>query len=121
MAGGIDLRAIALALTARFAQRLAGVGRRLLPGAADAASGAVAKTFRGFLARGMDVLIVCSADDAGMDLIATHLGPGAKILKGKPRCHFAVVHGTDHTFTPRWSQTHLLDLIGARLEGIHGH
>ncbi|MBU8895180.1 alpha/beta hydrolase [Corallococcus sp. M34] len=61
--------------------------------------------------RGLESLLVYSANDGGLDVIERYLGPHARKLARRPNFRFEVVDGADHTFTPLWAQAHLGQLI----------
>lgn len=75
----------------------------------------VAHNFLQMAKRQTDLLFIFGADDSAIDVVAAELGPQAQILKNYPLLRMEVVDNTDHTFTPRWSQTYLIDLITRHL------
>lgn len=75
----------------------------------------VARNFLRMAKRRVDLVFILSADDAAMDVVAAELGPKAQILGHYPGLRVEVVDNTDHTFTPRWSQKLLIDLITQHL------
>jgi len=71
----------------------------------------VAAQFKDILRRGTSTLLVFGASDGGLDKMEAHLGPGAKKLAKFRNFALEIVEGTDHTFTPLWSQEWLEKLV----------
>jgi pimeloyl-ACP methyl ester carboxylesterase len=71
----------------------------------------VAAQFKDTLKRGTHTLLVFGANDGGLDSMETHLGPGARKLTKYPNFRLEIVEGSDHTFTPMWSQDWLSKLV----------
>lgn len=71
----------------------------------------VAAQFKDILKRGSQTLLVFAANDGGLDRMEAHLGPDAKKLEKFRNFKLELVEGTDHTFTPVWSQTWLEKLV----------
>lgn len=76
----------------------------------------VANDFKDILKRGTETLMVFGANDGGIDLMESHLGPGAKKVEKFANFQLEIIEGTDHTFTPVWSQTWLEKLIVKTVE-----
>lgn len=76
----------------------------------------VAANFSAVLKRGTDTLLVFGANDGGLDLMESHLGPRAKKMEKFDRFQLEIVDGSDHTFTPIWSQTWLEKLVVKTIE-----
>ncbi|MFZ6773767.1 alpha/beta fold hydrolase [Undibacterium sp. SXout7W] len=77
--------------------------------------GRVARHFRAMEARGTELLFIFDAHDSSIDLMSEQLGHKASLLGASQRVRIEVLNGTDHTFTPRWAQQHLADLISTHL------
>lgn len=77
--------------------------------------GRVARHFRAMEARGTELLFVFDAHDSSIDLMSEQLGPKASLLGQSKRVKIEVLNGTDHTFTPRWAQHHLAEMITSHL------
>ena len=76
--------------------------------------------FRGLLQRGVNVFMVFSANDGGLDEVETHLGEKASHLRKYDHFSFEVVEGADHTFTPIWAQRRLGDLLTQHVLRVYG-
>ncbi|MES2186694.1 MAG: alpha/beta fold hydrolase [Pseudomonadota bacterium] len=118
---GVILFGMAAVVRKRFALRLAAL--RSSP--ASAASAAAANTdirgiFRGFLQRGVEVFLIFSANDGGLDEVQTHLGQNAAKLRKMEHFKFQIVDGADHTFTPLWAQRRLSDLLAQHVMRLYG-
>ena len=116
--GQVDLKKFA-AVVARRVQGIASAkldnlrraaGLRPQPGQGD-----VAVDLRAILDAGIEVLMVFSAGDPGIALL--ELKAGAELDRLKMRLGFQInfIDGTDHTFTPVWSQDALLRLLTEHL------
>jgi pimeloyl-ACP methyl ester carboxylesterase len=80
----------------------------------------VASQFKDILKRGVETLLVFGASDGGLDLMEAHLGPAAKKLQKFRNFRLEIIQGTDHTFTPLWSQVWLETLIREAIERWRG-
>jgi pimeloyl-ACP methyl ester carboxylesterase len=76
----------------------------------------VAAQFKDILKRGTQTLLVFGANDGGLDQMEAHLGPQAKKLERYKNFKLEIVEGTDHTFTPLWSQDWLEHLVIGTVE-----
>jgi pimeloyl-ACP methyl ester carboxylesterase len=86
----------------RARARVEGLKGRLLGVDRDASD--VARGFYLLSDRGVDTLLVYSAQDGGMDELDTHLGPGGRKLAGRENVKIEIFEGADHTFTARWAR-----------------
>ncbi len=89
-----------------------GVGR-MLSGDSEVALG-----FRVLIGRGTDVLLVFDANDGGRDVIDAHLGTNAVRFRRSRGFRLEVIDGSDHTFSPLWSQEMLLSLLTSHLTNL---
>lgn len=80
----------------------------------------VASNFKEILKRGTETLLVFGSNDGGLDLMESHLGPRGKKVSSVPHFRLEIVDGTDHTFTPYWSQIWLEKLIVQSIEQWRG-
>lgn len=74
---------------------------------------------RAFLAlsnRGVESLLVFSSNDGGLDMIESHLGRGARRLRGRKNVRLAIIEDADHTFTRVCWQQQLMSLITSFVE-----
>lgn len=76
----------------------------------------VAVEMKEILKRGTEALLIFGANDGGLDKMETHLGPDAKKVAKYPNFRLEIVEGSDHTFTPVWSQGWLENLVIATIE-----
>jgi len=74
----------------------------------------VLTSFEGVLARGIDVQLIYSAGDPGLEYLDSYLGPGLRNLARPDAVKKEVIEGPDHTFTPLWSQVWLSDHLARR-------
>jgi alpha-beta hydrolase superfamily lysophospholipase len=65
--------------------------------------------------RGVDLLLVFSAGDPGVDYLDLHAAADVRRLRSKPNFTMTVIDGPDHTFTPRWSQRRLFEVLTRHL------
>jgi alpha-beta hydrolase superfamily lysophospholipase len=61
--------------------------------------------------RGCDVCLVYSSDDPGLDHFYEQVGSGYRAIAAHPRFSLRIIEGPDHTFTPRWSQAELTEVL----------
>ncbi len=80
----------------------------------------VAAQFKDILKRGTETLLVFGANDGGLDRMETHLGADATKLEKFRNFRLEIIEGTDHTFTPLWSQDWLQHLVTGTLERWRG-
>ncbi|MFZ6766755.1 alpha/beta fold hydrolase [Undibacterium sp. Di26W] len=77
--------------------------------------GRVARNFRNMEARGTELLLIYDASDTAVDVMTEQLGRHASLLGHSERIRLEIFNGADHTFTPRWAQSALADLISKHL------
>jgi len=80
----------------------------------------VVADFKTILKRGTETLMVFGANDGGLDLMESHLGPAGKKVASYRGFHLEIVEGSDHTFTPFWSQQWLEKLVVKSIERWRG-
>jgi pimeloyl-ACP methyl ester carboxylesterase len=116
--GEVNARGIASTLAKRALQRAIRSAEatlaRMRPGCLEIDN--VAVEFKEMLSRGTETLLVFGANDGGLDHMEAHLGPNAKKLENFSSFQLQIVEGTDHTFTPLWSQRWLEKLIVTSIE-----
>ena len=69
---------------------------------------------RGFVLlsdRGVQTLLVYSAQDGGLDELDAHLGSGGKKLEGRENVKIQILEGADHTLTARWARERFAQLL----------
>lgn len=80
----------------------------------------VRSTFRTLLRRSVDILLIYSADDGGLNEMEAHLGANASALRTHDNFSIKIVDGADHTFTPLWAQRRLFDLVTQHIVRLYG-
>ncbi|MDE2430339.1 MAG: alpha/beta fold hydrolase [Burkholderiales bacterium] len=117
LTGKIELRQIAVKLTQR-------VGKRLRTYFQSAMTrfmqnhhflGRAARNLRAMEARGVELMLILEASDGSVDVMTEQFGRNARLLGKSDRIRLEILKGTDHTFTPRWAQTYIADLITRHL------
>jgi dienelactone hydrolase len=98
----------------RLARFLGGAAKGTKPEARD-----VIADLRSMASRGADTLLLCSEDDPGLVYLMKYFGKGLGELSGVRGFRREVVKGTDHTFTPVWSQDLLSDMLTQHLLKQH--
>lgn len=81
----------------------------------------VLRKFRHLAARGVDTLVVMSAEDDGLDYMEFHLGPAGAAMQGHANFRMALVEDSDHTFATVAGQHAALEVIRdhlARLDDV---
>lgn len=123
--GDVNVTGIARELSKRAQRRvqrevlsrvagLAAIGGRTLE------TSDVERGFKRLDQRGTGCLAIYGSNDSGIDVIEEHLGPGARALRRSQRFRMLVLDGPDHTFTPLWTQSHLIELVGEHLLARYG-
>lgn len=84
------------------------LGRRTL-------SGKVVHWLRELSNRGARVLLIYSAQDGGLDELATYAGPQGKRIRNIENLEIKVIDGADHNLTQHWSQLRYAELLDAFL------
>ena len=79
----------------------------------------VIRDLRQMAARGTDTFLLCSEDDPGLLYLLKYFGPELATLDGTANYRKDIVKGTDHTFTPLWSQDALSDMLAEHLAKTH--
>lgn len=119
--GEVDVAGIVATLSDRLGSRLGARVRGLLGRLRPAGSrgpdseSPIERAFVELLERGCRTFLVFSGEDPGLDNLSLHLPSGLDGLKRYPCFRCEIIDGPDHTFTPRWSQERLSDLITAHL------
>ena len=79
----------------------------------------VIRDLRSMAERGTDTFLLCSEDDPGLVYLMKYFGGGLQELSGVRGFRREVVQGTDHTFTPLWSQDALSEMLTQHLLKRH--
>ncbi len=69
-------------------------------------------------ARGVDTLMIMSAQDDGLDYVEFHLGSRGNQLRDDPNFRFVIVEDSDHTFSPLASQRYVIDTVIEHLDSV---
>jgi pimeloyl-ACP methyl ester carboxylesterase len=111
--GQVNVKGIAGALfkrsTKRFSQEMKNVlslTTRLKPFEAP-----VCRTFRKIAEQGTDTLLVFAAEDFGIEVTASYIGPNAQRVRGPHKPRIEIIDAADHTFTPKASRETMLTLV----------
>jgi pimeloyl-ACP methyl ester carboxylesterase len=75
----------------------------------------ILSNFKTLRSRKIQMLLIYSQEDPGLDELALHVGPDAQLLRPYRNFRFELIDGPDHTFTPVWSQRRLEEIITAYL------
>jgi pimeloyl-ACP methyl ester carboxylesterase len=88
----------------------------------DARGGAVdvPARLRSMVERGVDTFLVVSEHDPGVDYVDAHFGDAMRMLRSLTGFRREDIPGSDHTFTSRWSQERVSDLVTSHLVERHG-
>jgi hypothetical protein len=106
ISGGVNLAGIGLTLIERGMKRAGSRVRGRVLGSATEQD-PVARDFYRLSDRGVETLLVYSAQDGGLDELEAHLDPGARKLNGRTNVQIVILDGADHTLTARWAQDRL--------------
>lgn len=111
--GQLSVALVANLLRKRFVTRTTNALRSLAARALVQAEPTtdVARAFSAISDRGVDTLLIFSFNDGGLDMIETHLGRGARKMRGRKNFRLKIVDNADHTFTPLDAQATLHKLI----------
>jgi dienelactone hydrolase len=113
---GIIVMGVAAVLGRRASQRLA---RLFGPAAGAPGAGVdVEQSFRRLLSRRLQVLLLYSGDDGGLNEMEVQLGRNASALRRYRNFELKLMDGADHTFTPLWAQRRLLELLVQYMERL---
>jgi alpha-beta hydrolase superfamily lysophospholipase len=111
LAGLLRARARIL-VQARMAAFRRGLGR-------DPGRGDLGADLRTLVKAGIEVFMVFSANDPGLDYIDLHARKQVRRLSAQPSFRIETIEGPDHTFTPLWSQRRLIDTLTAHFQQRH--
>lgn len=78
----------------------------------------ILSNFKTLLSRQIQMLLIYSQEDPGLDELTLHAGEDARLLRSYRNFRFELIDGPDHTFTPVWSQRRLTEMIAAYLEEL---
>ena len=70
---------------------------------------------RSMAERGVDTYLFVTDHDPGVDYVDANYGPAMSALAAVPNFRRSDVKGTDHTFTARWAQEHVIAMITEHL------
>jgi pimeloyl-ACP methyl ester carboxylesterase len=115
--GRIDVRGIAQRLWTLAEARLKRAFLRAI-GRPAPQEGVLAK-FRHLGERGVDTLVVMSADDDGLDYMEFHLGRRGARMTGRPGFRMVLIEHADHTFSTVASQRAVIETVCSHLDARH--
>lgn len=104
-------------LTGRFDARgaIASLWKRRRGGEEEPETGTMGKRLTALLERGVRVLNIYSEGDWSLDYVAVALGEDVAGQLSREGSSFTLLSGTNHVFTPRWSQDRVIEEIGSWL------
>jgi alpha-beta hydrolase superfamily lysophospholipase len=115
--GRVDVRGIAKHFLSSMMRRLRW---NLLPrGPAIDHVGRLARDMRVLAARGVKSLIVYNGDETAIDELHEQLGVEERRLRTLGLLRVEILDGTDHIFTPTWSQERLAALLTEQLVQVN--
>ncbi|MFZ6848655.1 serine aminopeptidase domain-containing protein [Undibacterium sp. RuRC25W] len=111
--GQIEFRKIFVKLSKRVQKRLHIMSQAFVTKFVESHHflGKIARQFRQMEARGTEILMIMDAGDSSVDLMTENFGRHGVLLGKSPRICLEIFKGSDHTFTPRWAQQHVIKLI----------
>ncbi len=120
--GEIDARGIAGHLMRRTAERVRSELVHRLPvlGGGEAAATEFARDFRRLAARNVTSCVVYNGDEPILDVFREKLGPHLGRLMRSRNLQLELIDGTDHVFTPLWSQDHVFEVMTKHVVAIDG-
>lgn len=115
--GGVNVRNIVNILQGRVVDKTrATIAKVQAKMAQDASRGSeIARAFDKLLKRNVDVLIIFSGGDPGVDNLNVKVGASMGALKKNERFTIETIEGVDHSFTPIWSQVELDKVVVGHL------
>ncbi|MFZ6687298.1 alpha/beta fold hydrolase [Undibacterium sp. SXout11W] len=116
--GDIQFRQIFVKLSRRVTKRLHILSQAFITKFVESHHflGKVARQFKQMEARGIEILMIMDAGDSSVDLMTENFGRHGVLLGKSPRIKLEILKGADHTFTPRWAQKHVVNLITTHLQ-----
>lgn len=117
--GKINVTGIATTLTKRVWKRSLSMIGSVLSDVfgIDALNSRVVRWLRDLSVRGTRVLLVYSAEDAGLDEIVSHAGANGRKVANLPNVTIKIIEGADHNMTSEWSQEKYKDVLKKFLVG----
>jgi len=116
--GDVQFRQIFVKLSQRVTKRLHILSQAFITKFVESHHflGKIARQFRQMEARGIEILMIMDAGDSSVDLMTENFGRHGVLLGKSPRIRLEILKGADHTFTPRWAQKHVTNLITTHLQ-----
>jgi alpha-beta hydrolase superfamily lysophospholipase len=115
---GGDLGLAGRTLARFFGDRLRGHARELARRAGLAVGDDLARELTTLADKRVRLGFVFSGGDPGIGLLHTHGGATVDKLRRAGQLSVEIIEGTDHTFTPLWSQPVLTSTLAAHLDGL---
>ena len=69
--------------------------------------------------RGVDTLLLVAAHDPGIEYVDLHFGARMRALESRPNFRRVDIRGTDHTFTSRFAQQLVAEMVTGHLSARH--
>jgi alpha-beta hydrolase superfamily lysophospholipase len=113
--GGVDVQGVTKHFLRSVTRRVRARLPLLAAGPAAAPASRLALDLRRLARRGVKTLIVYNGDDTAIDELHEQLGPEERRLRTLGSLRFEILDGTDHIFTPTWSQDRLAVLLTEHL------
>jgi pimeloyl-ACP methyl ester carboxylesterase len=122
MKGEIDARGIAQHFVRRAVGRVRSEVIFRLQGLRDdpTAGTEFALDFRRLAARKVSTCVVYNGDEPILDVFREKLGPHLSRLERSRNVRLELIDGTDHVFTPLWSQDHVFEIMTKHVLAIDG-
>ncbi|MBM4250678.1 MAG: alpha/beta fold hydrolase [Deltaproteobacteria bacterium] len=118
----IDFGGIASTLGSRVLQRATHQWRASLAWALrhEPSVSPIGQSFLDLEGRGVTIFMIFDAAEGGIDLMEEHMHKNAGLMRQRPLFRLEIIPGADHTFTPLWSQSHLVTMIADHLHHRFG-
>ncbi len=121
--GDVDLRRALGMVVPKFADLAKQRLKAFWPGrSANRETGGddVPATLRGLVERGVDLLLIATENDPGVDYVDVRFGDAMSRLASVHGFRREDLHGTDHTFTSRYVQEKVAQLVTEHVAARHG-
>jgi hypothetical protein len=66
--------------------------------------------------RGVDTFLLVTENDPGVDYLESNYGADMRLLASLPSFHRTDIRGTDNTFTARWAQEQVAQVLTEHLK-----
>ena len=100
----------------RAVDGLLGVARSGGAAPEQAVEADVPKLLHAMATRGVDTFLLVTENDPGVDYLESNYGADMRLLAALPTFHRADIRGTDNTFTARWAQEQVAQILTEHLK-----